>query len=103
MTNEEIAKAAYDAGFSSSEILKRLAAFKSMIDSIAAAEREACAKVCEARGAEEVGMTREELLRIMRLLSALEAVGIMHRDRTPDYLLDDLAAIVEILEREILK
>lgn len=59
MTNEEIAKAAYDAGFSSSEIFKGLAAFKRMIDSAAAAEREACAKVCEARGAEEVGMAYE--------------------------------------------
>ena len=47
MTNEEIAKAAYDAGFSSSEIFKGLAAFKRMIDSAAAAEREACAKLCE--------------------------------------------------------
>lgn len=47
MTNEEIAKAAYDAGFSSSEMFKRLAAFKRMIDSIAAAEREACAELCE--------------------------------------------------------
>ena len=43
MTNEEISKAAYDAGFSSSEIFKRLASFKRMIDSAAAAEREACA------------------------------------------------------------
>jgi AraC-like DNA-binding protein len=41
MTNEEIAKAAYDAGFSSSEIFKRLASFKRMIDSIASAERDA--------------------------------------------------------------
>ena len=48
-------------------------------------------------------MTREESLRIMRLLSALEAVGIMHRDRTLDYLLDEIVAVVEILEREILK
>lgn len=47
MTNEEIAKAAYDAGFSSSEIFKGLAAFKRMIDSAAAAEREACAQICE--------------------------------------------------------
>ena len=42
-------------------------------------------------------------LRIMRLLSALEAVGVMHRDKMPDYLLDEIVAVVEILEREILK
>lgn len=47
-------------------------------------------------------MTKEELLRVMRLLSALEALGMM-RDRTmPDYLLEDLSSCVEILEREIL-
>ena len=48
-------------------------------------------------------MTKEELLRVMRLLSAMEALGMM-RDRTiPDYLLEDLTNCVEILEREILK
>ena len=47
MTTEEIVKAAYDAGFSSSEIHQRLAEFKRLIDAAAAAEREACAKVAE--------------------------------------------------------
>ena len=47
-------------------------------------------------------MTKEELMRVMRLLSALEALGMM-RDRTmPDYLLQNLDDCVEILEREIL-
>lgn len=48
-------------------------------------------------------MTREEMLRMMRLLSALEAVGIMHQPHMPDYLLEELTAMVEMLEREILK
>lgn len=43
MTTEEIVKAAYDAGFSSSEMHQRLAEFKRLIDAAAAAEREACA------------------------------------------------------------
>lgn len=47
MTTEEIVKAAYDAGFSSSEIHQRLAEFKRLIDAAAAAEREACANECE--------------------------------------------------------
>ena len=47
MTTEEIVKAAYDAGFSSSEIFKRLAEFRRLIESAAATEREACAKVAE--------------------------------------------------------
>lgn len=50
-----------------------------------------------------IEMTKEELLRVMRLLSALEALGMM-RDRTmPDYLLEDLSNCVAILEREILR
>ena len=48
MTAEEIVKAAHEAGFSSSEIHQRLAEFKRLIESAAAAEREACAKVCDA-------------------------------------------------------
>ncbi len=48
-------------------------------------------------------MTKEEMLRVMRLLSALEALGMMRDTTMPDYLLDDLCEIVRILEREILK
>jgi len=48
MTAEEIVKAARDAGFSSSEIHKKLPEFKRLIEFAAAAEREACATVCDA-------------------------------------------------------
>jgi len=48
-------------------------------------------------------MTKQELLRLMRLLSALESIGIYRDSRTPDYLLEELTEMVEILEREILK
>lgn len=47
MTTEEIVKAAYDAGFSSSEIHKKLPEFKRLIEFAAAAEREACAQICD--------------------------------------------------------
>jgi hypothetical protein len=48
-------------------------------------------------------MTREEMLEIMRLLSALEAVGLMRDSSMPDYLLEKLDTAVKVLEREILK
>ena len=45
MTTEEIVDAARAAGFSASEMMTRLAAFKRLIESTAAAEREACAQL----------------------------------------------------------
>jgi hypothetical protein len=39
----------------------------------------------------------------MRLLSALESVGIYRDTKTPDYLIEEIGEMVEILEREILK
>jgi hypothetical protein len=47
-------------------------------------------------------MTKQELLQMMRLLSALESVMIA-KDRVPDYLLEQLHEMVEVLEKEILK
>ena len=47
MTTEEIAEAVRAAGFSSSEMFHRLAAFKLLIDSATAAEREACADILD--------------------------------------------------------
>lgn len=48
-------------------------------------------------------MTKEECLRIMRLLSALEAIGLIQDKIMPDYLSDEIGNVVDILEREILK
>jgi hypothetical protein len=49
-------------------------------------------------------MNRAELLRMMRLLSALEALGMMRgENRIPDYLIEELAEMVAVLEREILR
>ena len=47
MKTEEIVDAARAAGFSASEMMTRLPAFKRLIDSAAATEREACAKIAE--------------------------------------------------------
>lgn len=48
-------------------------------------------------------MTKEECLRIMRLLSALEAIGMYRSPDIPAHILDEIGLVVEILEREILK
>jgi hypothetical protein len=51
-------------------------------------------------------MTKQELLQLMRLLSALESALMYDRQastRIPDYLLEDLQVCTGLLEREILK
>jgi hypothetical protein len=48
-------------------------------------------------------MTKEELLALMRLLSALESWSFSMRERLPDYLHEDLCRSLEAIEREILK
>jgi hypothetical protein len=47
-------------------------------------------------------VSKQELLRMMRLLSGLESVMLI-KERVPDYLLEQLNEMVDILEREILK
>ena len=47
-------------------------------------------------------MTKQELLALMRLLSALESWGFATKERIPDYLHEQLADSMEVLEREIL-
>jgi len=52
-------------------------------------------------------MTKPELLRLMRLLSALESL-LMYRKpgdggSVPDYLLEEIASCVELIEKEILR
>ena len=55
-------------------------------------------------------MTKQELMRLIRLLSGMETLmlysGMQHlnqRAHIPDCLLEELTAMSEILEREILK
>ena len=50
-------------------------------------------------------MTKPELIKLMRQLSELESALMYDRQnvaRIPDYLLDDISAAAEIIEREIL-
>ena len=50
-------------------------------------------------------MTKEEMLKMMRLLSALESLLLARTEHkhVPDYLLEHLVEMVDILERDILK
>jgi hypothetical protein len=48
-------------------------------------------------------MTKEEALAAIKLLSALESWAMGHAARLPDYLHDDLARSMEVLERIILQ
>jgi len=48
-------------------------------------------------------MTKQEMLKILRLLSALESASLVSKMALPDYLYEQLTAATEILEREILK
>ena len=48
-------------------------------------------------------MTKQEALRMLRLLSALESAMLCNKQTLPDYLLDELQACALILEREVLK
>ena len=55
-------------------------------------------------------MSKSDLLRLLRLLSGMESMmlynGMQHlnqRAHIPDYLLGELTALSELLEREILK
>ena len=47
-------------------------------------------------------MSKEEMLRMMRLLSALES-AMMCGQKAPPYLIEELGEMVGVLEREILK
>lgn len=48
-------------------------------------------------------MTKEEILDVIKLLSALEAWSFSEKHRLPDYLLEDLDKAVELLSAEVLK
>jgi hypothetical protein len=48
-------------------------------------------------------MTKEEALAAIKLLSALESWAMSQQSRMPDYLHEDLARSMEVLERVILE
>lgn len=47
-------------------------------------------------------MNKEQALKIIKLLSALEVAGLMSGKILPDYLYDDMANIIEELSKEVL-
>ena len=47
-------------------------------------------------------MTKQEMLKILRLLSAIESAMSINRATLPDYLFQQIDAAVFVLEREIL-
>ena len=48
-------------------------------------------------------MSRSEILDTIKLLSALEAWSFAEKHRLPEYLLENLDKIVEVLSAEVLK
>jgi hypothetical protein len=48
-------------------------------------------------------MTKEQMLDVIKLLSALESWSFAEKHRLPDYLLDDIHASIEVLTAEVLK
>lgn len=48
-------------------------------------------------------MTKQELLELLKLLSAIESAMSVNKAQLPNYLFEHLAAAVTVLEREILK
>jgi hypothetical protein len=50
-----------------------------------------------------VDMTKQELLNLLKLLSAIESAMSIHRATLPNYLFEQIDYAVAVLEREILK
>ena len=48
-------------------------------------------------------MTKQELLAMLKLLSAIESAMTIAKATLPDYLFEQIDATVALLEREILK
>ena len=48
-------------------------------------------------------MSKQELLDLLKLLSAVESWSFANNNKMPDYLLDRVDGAMSILEREILK
>jgi hypothetical protein len=47
-------------------------------------------------------MTKQELLKLLKLLSAMESAMLCNKQTMPDYLFEEIDAAVAVLEREIL-
>ena len=49
-----------------------------------------------------VDMTKQELFKLLKLLSAIESAMSINKAQLPDYLFQEIDAAVVVLEREIL-
>ena len=48
-------------------------------------------------------MTKEQILAIIKLLSAMESVSLVNKASFPDYLYDQISDVMEMLTKELLK
>ena len=48
-------------------------------------------------------MTKQEMLKILRLISAMESAMLCNKQTVPDYLFEEIDAVLVMLEKEILK
>jgi len=48
-------------------------------------------------------MTKQEMLKILRLLSAMESAMLCNKQTMPDYLFEEIDAVLVLLEKAILK
>lgn len=48
-------------------------------------------------------MTKQEALKLMRLISAMESWVMAQNKVVPDYLIEDTGSAIELLEEEILR
>ena len=48
-------------------------------------------------------MTKEQILEVIKLLSALESWGFAEKHSLPDYLYEKITDSMEVLEAEVLK
>jgi hypothetical protein len=48
-------------------------------------------------------LTKAEALRVIKLLSAMESWAFSQPNQVPDYLIEDIGTVMEILERIILE
>lgn len=48
-------------------------------------------------------MTKEQILQLIKLLSAVESWSFAHNHQMPDYLYEQIEKAMEVLEQEVLK
>jgi hypothetical protein len=57
--------------------------------------------LCNTEG--EASMSKEDAIKLIKLLSALESWAFSQQNRLPDYLVDDIQRSMEVLEKIVLE